>query len=125
MTRVNRRGFLGIVGVTVSVPAVAGCTGESNEKKLDIGDIEYVRENEGNPEETMAVKGVAENVSGTTLNDVSIIVEFTDSNGITLGEASTSRSSLDPDDTWEFEVEFPKTGETASRVSSTSIKSVV
>ncbi|XGI83571.1 FxLYD domain-containing protein [Halorutilales archaeon Cl-col2-1] len=122
---ITRRRFVGVVATSATV-SVAGCSsGGGGQKRIDIGDIEYVHENEGTPNETMAVTGVAENVSGGRLNDVSIVVEFTNSRGTVLGESETSRSTLEAGETWEFRVEFPEKGEKAAEVSSTSVKAVV
>ncbi len=122
---ITRRRFVGVVATSATV-WVAGCSsGGGGQKRIDIGDIEYVHENEGTPNETMAVTGVAENVSGGRLNDVSIVVEFTNSRGTVLGESETSRSTLEAGETWEFRVEFPEKGEKAAEVSSTSVKAVV
>ncbi|MDY6776430.1 MAG: FxLYD domain-containing protein [Halobacteria archaeon] len=121
---ITRRRFVGVVATSATV-SVAGCSGGGGQKKIDIGDIEYVHENEGTPNETMAVTGVAENVIGGRLNDVSIVVEFTNSRGTVLGESETSRSTLEAGETWEFRVEFPEKGEKAAEVSSTSVKAVV
>lgn len=122
---ITRRRFVGIVATSATV-SVAGCSsGGGDKKKVDIGEIEFVRENEGTPNETMAVTGVAENVSGSTLNDVKIVVEFTNSRDTVLGESETSKSTLGAGETWEFRVEFPEKGEKAAEVSSASTKPVV
>ena len=134
----DRRTFLGSAGTAVTA-TLAGCfqdvesgdnatptagndatataTGSGGDDlEVEFQDAELVRENEGTADETVAVVGTAVNKSGSEYSYFEVVATFLDGNGESLGTASASKTYFYNDSSWEFEIEYDETGETARAV---------
>jgi hypothetical protein len=133
----KRRAVLRSAGIAVTV-TLAGCFQEvesgdgSSPTAADAGsetatesggnvDVEYrntklVRENEGTPDETVAVTGTVVNTSDGDYPLFEVVVTFLNESGESLGTASASTTYFYPDSKWDFEAEYEETGEAARAV---------
>ncbi|MCL9815556.1 FxLYD domain-containing protein [Natronocalculus amylovorans] len=115
-----------LVGTALSLSgASAGCLsrdrplglpGEEEEPLVEIIEDRLVRENPGTEEEAVRVEGIAENVSDRQLTYVEIQARFFDEDDELLDSTVEHINDVTAGRRWEFEIEFPRTGDAAERV---------
>jgi hypothetical protein len=98
-----------------------GDSGDGSSNDIELLSHELVRENEGEPSETVKVEGEAENVSGGELSYAEVEVKFYE--GDTLAESSLDNiSGWSAGETWAFEVQYPGIGEDAAAITDYEIR---
>jgi len=83
---------------------------------------EFNRRSPGTSHESVSVVGEVENKGNDTASYTEIRIRFQDEDGFTGELERTGRENLEPGDSWEFEVTYPRIGEPASKLTDYDIR---